>query len=301
MEFRDIEYFAVIAEHGHVGRAAEALGLGQPALSKSLRRLEQSTGAKLFTRTSKGLVLTPAGQALLSRVRQLRVTFDDVAREVADIGHGRSGHLRVGANAGFIEYPLCPAFRRLMCEAPHLTFTVAVETADVLIPALLSGELDLMVVPLAAVHHDGIAHDYLFEDYFSVIASPEHRLAARKRVTVADLAQEKWILSSSGTIASRRLFRAFEDKGLPPPHIVMRTPSLSLRDILVATTNCLGHSSTRMAQAAASYARLVEIGVSELRWTRKIGVAYRREAYVTPAAARLIELLKSTVGSTGGT
>ena len=54
MELRDIEYFAVIAEHGHLGRAADALGLSQPALSKSLRRLEQALQVKLVKRTPKG-------------------------------------------------------------------------------------------------------------------------------------------------------------------------------------------------------------------------------------------------------
>ena len=58
MELRDIEYFAVIAEHGHLGRASEALGLSQPALSKSLRRLEEAVEARLFNRTPKGMELT---------------------------------------------------------------------------------------------------------------------------------------------------------------------------------------------------------------------------------------------------
>src|SRR5689334_4923868 len=66
MELRDIDYFAVVAHHGHLGRAAEALGLGQPALSMSLRRLEQSAQAKLVKRTAKGVELTAVGAALLS-------------------------------------------------------------------------------------------------------------------------------------------------------------------------------------------------------------------------------------------
>ena len=57
MDLRDVEYFAVVAQHGHLGRAAEALGLGQPALSMSLRRLEKSAQAKLVKRTPKGVEL----------------------------------------------------------------------------------------------------------------------------------------------------------------------------------------------------------------------------------------------------
>ena len=67
MELRDIEYFTVVAEHGNLGRAAEALGLSQPALSKSLRRLEHEIGAKLVKRTPKGVELSAEGMALLNK------------------------------------------------------------------------------------------------------------------------------------------------------------------------------------------------------------------------------------------
>src|SRR5262245_39212455 len=71
MELRDIEYFAVVAEHGNVRRAAEALDLSPPALSKSLRRLEKSVGAKLVKRTPKGVELTDVGVAMVGQVRRI--------------------------------------------------------------------------------------------------------------------------------------------------------------------------------------------------------------------------------------
>ena len=78
MDFRDLEYFAVLADHGHMGRAAEALGLSQPALSLSLRRLERSVNAKLVKRTPKGVELTDVGSALISRLHQLRLAREDI-------------------------------------------------------------------------------------------------------------------------------------------------------------------------------------------------------------------------------
>ena len=83
-QLRDVEYFAAIAEHGQVQRAAAALGLSQPALSKSLRRLELAMNAKLLKRTPKGVELTSVGSALLARVSRLRLSLDDVTREIAD-------------------------------------------------------------------------------------------------------------------------------------------------------------------------------------------------------------------------
>ena len=103
MELRDIEYFAVVAEHGNVRRASETLGLSPPALSKSLRRLEQSMQAKLVERTPKGVALTPVGSALLAQVRRLRVALRDIKREAEDLSQGRAGHLRLGVGATTVE------------------------------------------------------------------------------------------------------------------------------------------------------------------------------------------------------
>src|SRR5215510_10148190 len=99
MELRDIEYFAVVAEKGSIGRAAEALDMSQPALSKSLRRLEAAMHAKIVRRTPKGVEPTAVGTVLLTQARRLRLTLDDITREAADVTQGRGGHLRIAANA----------------------------------------------------------------------------------------------------------------------------------------------------------------------------------------------------------
>src|SRR5712675_1980987 len=80
MELRDIECFEEIAEQRHLGRAAERLGLSQPALSKSLRRLEEAMQVKLFDRNAKGLELTAEGSLLLARARDLQLSRQTVDR-----------------------------------------------------------------------------------------------------------------------------------------------------------------------------------------------------------------------------
>src|SRR5262245_66282968 len=96
MELRDLEYFAVVAEQGNLGRAAELLGLSQPALSKSIARLEDATEDKLFRRTAKGRDLTAEGSMLLSRGRELRQSLRNVAREDSDCSRGQAGHSKLG-------------------------------------------------------------------------------------------------------------------------------------------------------------------------------------------------------------
>ena len=123
--FRDIEYFTEVAERGNVGRAAEALGLSQPALSKSLRRLETSLQSKLVKRVSRGVELTAAGRELFAHAHRLRLSLDDITRSVMDISQGRSGHLRIGSGTGFALYVIAAACADVVTNAPGATFKVS--------------------------------------------------------------------------------------------------------------------------------------------------------------------------------
>lgn len=197
MDLRDIEYFAVVAEHGHVGRAAEALGLGQPALSMSLRRLEKSAQAKLVKRTPKGVELTAVGVALLSHVRHLRLARDDLAREVADLAGGRAGHLRIGAGPATAEGFLPEACSALLKDAPKVTLNIAVSSTQVVLQALRNGELDIVVSHIWKVPSQDLNHEPLWNDEFVVSASINHGLAKRKSVTLDDLVQERWAITGA--------------------------------------------------------------------------------------------------------
>lgn len=294
MELRDIEYFAVVAEHGHLGRAAEALGLSQPALSKSLRRLEKSIQAKLVKRTPKGVELTAEGSALLSHVRRLRMSLHDIAREVADLSQGRVGHLRIGAGAGMVDDLLTAASSTLLKDASKVTLAVTIGNNDVLVPALRDGELDMIVSTIPTVPIEDLVQEHLFDDEFIVYASVNHRLAGRKQLTIADLAQERWALSAANVLSWQSLHQAFESSGLPPPKIAMVAVSVSLKLRTVASTDLLGFTSRRVLRQADPRFRLVELPTKEISWRRRVGVGYQKDAYLSPAARRFIEILKST-------
>jgi DNA-binding transcriptional LysR family regulator len=164
MELRDIEYFTVVAQHGHLGRAAEALGLTQPALSKSLRRLEHELGAKLVKRTPKGVELSAEGIALLARAGELRLSVQAMAQEIRDVSRGRIGHVRIGAGPVSSAEMLVEALLPLVRDAPKISFNIVVSDNDLMIPALRRGELDLMVgYAPRALPREGLVEEHLFE------------------------------------------------------------------------------------------------------------------------------------------
>jgi DNA-binding transcriptional LysR family regulator len=145
MELRDIEYFEEIAEQRHLGRAAERLRLSQPALSKSLRRLEEAMQVKLFDRNAKGLELTAEGSLLLAGARDLRLSLRNVAREVSELSEGRAGYLRIGVGPTIPTRLISSSLAKLLIDAPRIAARVTISDADEIIPALRKGELDLNI------------------------------------------------------------------------------------------------------------------------------------------------------------
>lgn len=296
IEMRDIEYFAAVAEHGHVGRAAEQLRLSQPAVSKSLRRLEESIQTKLVRRTPKGVDLTAVGAALFARARGLQMSLDDFVRTAAALSRGQVGVLRIGVLAGLAEHLLAPACSTLLKDAGQLTMAVTVDSHVALMPAMRRGEFDLVVGRIPAPSEENMACEHLYDDEFVFFASSRHRLAGRKRLTLADLSHEAFVSPSEEGPAWRGLRQAFEQRGLSPLRIALQTTSTVLRFPVIASSDLVGFSSTPVVRQAAPRYRLTVLPVKEWKWRRSVGVMYRKDAYRAPAALRFIEILKSTAG-----
>jgi DNA-binding transcriptional LysR family regulator len=294
MELRDIEYFGVIAEHGNMRRAAEALGLTPPALSKSLRRLETAMEAKLVERSGRGVQLTPMGSALAAQAQRMRLTLDDITREASDLNSGRAGHLRIGS--GPTDCELLPAAcTSLMKAAPKLRIDITISDNDELVPLILGGKLDLGLNSIPATPFEGIDQTHIFDDQYVPFASADHPLARKRRIAISDLVSESWSSSTADYRPKQLLVQAFTERGLPVPRFALQTRSVRLRLQIISASMLLGFGARRGVDIAASDFRLKVLPVKELTLPRSVGVMYRKGAYLAPSAKRLIELLKAAV------
>ena len=293
MELRDIQYFVVIAEHRHVSRAAEALGLSQPALSKSLRRLEQSVRAKLVRRTPKGIELTREGHALLQRAGELRLSFQNLVREIAEVGEGRATVLRVGIGVSVSQSYVSAALGVFFKAEPRVTLTLVCSDNDVLIPDLRSGALDLVINFTGFPPADGLVTEHLYDEEHRVWASKEHRLVRKKSVTVKDLHAERWAVTEPGVISHQRLYELFRDSGLSQPDVAIVSRNANLRLRAVAASNLLTLGSRSLSQETLA-SEVKALNVVGLQRFRAIGAIYRDEKYMSPTLRRLVVTLKRT-------
>ena len=297
MELRDIEYFAVVAKHGHLGRAAAALGLSQPALSKSLRRLESALQTKLVRRTTKGVELTSEGSALLARASELRVSLQNVAREISEIGEGRVGRLRVGAGPAISEQFLSAVFAAVIESSPRCALQVILSDNDLMIPTLLNGELDLIINYHPPRLPDGLTFERLFTDRYVVSVAADHPLAKKRRVALRELANERWAVSEPTLLPQQRLHEAFRDLGLPPPKIAFESRSTALRLRTVASTRLLDFTSEAIIQQTRRHSAVKALHVQELSMRRAVGVIRRNDAYLPPLVRRMLDTLRAIAKS----
>jgi DNA-binding transcriptional LysR family regulator len=297
MELRDIEYFAVVAEHAHLGRAAAALGLSQPALSKSLRRLESALQTKLVKRTPKGVELTLEGATLLTRVSELRVSLQNLAREITEVGEGRVGRLRVGAGLAISEPFLSAAFAAILKNSPRSSLQVILSDNDLMVPALCNGELDLVINFHPPRLPEGLVFEHLFNDSYVITAAANHPLAKKPRVTVADLANERWALSEQALLPQKRLNEAFRDHGLPPPKIAFESRSAVLRLRTVVQSGLLDFTSEAVIRQMRHDFDIATLPVRELSIHRSIGAIRRKETYLPPILQRMLDTLRALAKS----
>jgi len=293
VDLRDLRYFEVIADLGHLVRAAEYLHLTQPALTRCIRRLEAIFGTELFERAGRGIRLTPSGRALLSRARRLHAAADETVRELIDFARGDSGHITLGVVPTAAQFLLPPLWRALLAETNDISLKTVIAQNDVLTPLLKCGELDLMISFRRQTDDDLEAHT-IADDVMVVAASKSHEVFRRKpRARIADLLEYRWVLAAPSVESRQWLDNVFDTHGLARPTPQIETNLVLLMPRLIEQTNLLTFISRRHLAVSPINAALREVPVRETTMRRSLKIMHRRDAYLSPAAKRLVALVRS--------
>lgn len=293
MDQRDLRYFETIAELQHVGRAALKLHRTQPALTSSIRRLEEDCGAPLFERAGRGIRLTPVGHVLLKWARQVRFDLEDARREMSAIGGGLAGQVRIGIVPTAAQFLLPAAARQLLQEAPGVSLRTEVALVDVLTPKLREGELDI-VVASEMQPEPGIVSQVVAQDAIVVAASARHELLRAGAPTLKDLVPHRWALQPPGAPTRDWLDHTFDRRGLPRPQVQVESTMLLMLPTLIAETGLLSFISRHHLNARSTRSGLKEVPLKETTMIRKMVVTYRDKGYLSAATQRLIELLAAS-------
>ncbi|PON14607.1 LysR family transcriptional regulator [Candidatus Entotheonella serta] len=195
MELRHIQYFLVVAEELHFGRAAARLHITQPPLSQQIRQLEDEMGVLLFQRTKRRVQLTDAGRAFQAAAAQMLEQARQAARLAQQTHRGEIGPLTVG----FVGSAMAGRFSELLLayrtRFPKVNLTLLELTTSQQVEALRQRRIDIGVLrPFHPIRAEGLAFETIDREPFVVVLPKAHPLAALRRIPLSALAHENIIM-----------------------------------------------------------------------------------------------------------
>jgi DNA-binding transcriptional LysR family regulator len=215
VDIRRLQQVLAIRKYGSFSRAAEALGVSQPNLSKSVARLEDELKVKIFDRTAKGSALTPVGELIVERADAVIAENRDLARDAALLAGGETGIVRIGCTTALTMPLVTPLMQAIVRQHPGLRVHAEVAASARLLPLLEARELDVVFTgqPPADPTGAGYVVECILETPAVFVASPGHPLARERGISIERLAQFRCGGSQSPGSSNARLM-GFESENL---------------------------------------------------------------------------------------
>lgn len=195
-DLRQIRYFVATAEELHFRRAANRLGIAQPALSRAIQALETELDVALFVRTNRSVQITTAGRVFLDGAREILALTDRTLEDTRTAHDGRMGALRIGYTDFAIAGALPSLLKHFQERHPRVTLKPRHGVTQTQIQLLEEGQLDLGFVT-GPIVRDGFDQRVVQSEALQAVVPDSHRLAARAGVCIADLAEEDFVHGSS--------------------------------------------------------------------------------------------------------
>ncbi len=319
VELTPLRYFRAIAATGHLTRAAQSLGVTQPALSAMMKKLEAEVGTALLHRTGRGVQLTEAGRVFLQHADESVRSADAAARAVRELLGLERGTIRVGGGATAITYLLPPVVSAVRRTHPGLKFYVREAGSSAVGEAVLAGTLDLGIVtlPVVIAGADDLVRIPLVEDELRLIVPPGHALANPERQRRATTGAPSSAAVSETTAARRSrsgLAGSFRWRDLSGEPVVAFEAGSAVRDTIDrGAANAGVHLDVVMElRSIESIKHMVSAGIGvalvsrfaldddeglrcqDGKLTRQLAIIRRRDRDLSPAAAEFEKHLLAT-------
>lgn len=278
MDLKDLRIFQKVAEQGSLHGASLTLGVTQPALSKSVRRLETSLGVRLFERTARGVSLTSFGKALYARNADLLKAADDIPRELSDLKAGRTDQLRVGTVPSLLDHVVCPALIQAMREGVPASFSVHAHLTGTLLRELTAGHIDMALAALQEDVPEELAYSVLGEQRTYVTCRKGHPLL-QGHFEAQELMNYPWVIALNDVTLEKWLTAFFKRLGLSPPRLFVETDSspLALAGLIADSDALALISGDSLASRRGKDLAALPISIGER--PLQVALCWRRSAY----------------------
>ena len=236
MKLQDLHVLMTVVQAGSMGKAAQILNTTQPNISRSIGELEQALGVRLLDRHRQGIEPTEYGRALLDCGAAV---FDDLrqgVKNIAFLADPTAGELRIGTTTFLAASFVSALVDRLSRRYPRLVFHLVTGYTETLHRELAERNVDLLIVrgsgPVADPRYE---FEFLFDDSYVVAAGAQNQWVRRRRIEIAELVNELWVLPPPDSVIGSIVMDAFRASGLDYPRVSVVTDCPHMRISLLAT------------------------------------------------------------------
>lgn len=297
LSLKHLRLIASIAELRQISLAAAGLAITQPAASRMLAEAEAHIGAPLFDRHPKGMALTPIGESLARRARNILDELSDATTEVSRLRLGQGGIVRIGAVTGAAVGYIAPAIHHLRTTAPDIEVHIDVASSDALMTGLLALRYDMVLgrvpstAPIAALSLHRARGEQV-----RILSHATHPLAGQESIGLADLVTQDWVMPGTGAPIRRAVEEGFAAQGCPLPRSITNTASLVMVLALLQTPGTVTPVSHEVATLlTAGHQGLAILPLHPAIHVAPYSLIILRDRRLSPAATRCHQVLADLV------
>lgn len=292
LKVQDLRMIIALSKQRTILRAAEAMQLSQPAITKRLQDLEKDLGIALFHRMSRGVEPTPYGEILIKHAHIILNQIRHAEGEVSDLSDGEGGRLSIGVPVSAACELVADSISKLLEVRRNVQVTLVEDYNIRLVPALKRGDIDVIAGRLPSVGQEDIDFEHLYDEPLVVVVRKEHPLANKKKIKKSELLEHKWMLPLRDSIMYMEIEDYFKREDLPMP----RTSIFSLSHVgslkLIRATDLIGIYPYESVRERIEGGTLIQLNTDLSPEPSKIGYTVRQQGFMSPAAEAFIEIFR---------
>jgi DNA-binding transcriptional LysR family regulator len=291
MDLLQLEHFLAVAEERTFTRAAERVCRTQPAVSQSIKKLEEEVGAPLFARDVHEVSLTEAGRVLADYARRMVRLRDDAIRQVTEIKSLKSGTLAIAAHEAAAVYLLPGPLRSYLQKYPDIKVGIYRSRLAEIPRQVMDREVDLGFVKEEPAFHE-LQWVEVYSDELLCVASPKHPLAGREEVRIRDLGSEQFVLHHLCSTTADAIFRLFEQSGTRCRVVAELWSFENIKSFVREEVGIAIVPGVTVRQELRDRT-LVTLPLRELAMPRRTLMVYREQGYLSDSARELIKIVRA--------
>ena len=290
MELYQLETFEAIVAQGSFTRAAEALSLSQPAVTRQIASLEAELKLPLFDRLGRTVQMTPAGEALHRYAENIMRLAQEARQAVADVGTGNAGRVSVGASNTLATYVLPPLLRQFRQAHPRVEIAIQTGVSAQILELVRAGEADVGLV--TGEIQDPLLMTIFLADYETRVVVPVgHPLARLTTVRASQLEGSPLILMESGTNLRAYVDRLLNEAGVEE-QVALELDNVEAIKRMIEAELGISLLPEVAVRREVTTGRLVALKLADVpRARRQIALVHRRDKYISVALKAFMELM----------